>query len=483
MHRAAVYNSLWIYLVLSFSSLTDAVTHAQASPEYSDPPQLTDEREPSVMTLLGTRKDTFGHTCSVQAVAASGELRFIACGEAGLWVVRVAAGSVTELVTQQLFDGSATGFAQRDGKLWLQITSVREHALTAPTTADAVGSFTLEEFRLPPTHRTPTPPRHARFTQLEPTESPPVSIGKVIALEAGHAIVDLGTADIPNLRNGDHLALHQTVHDDIGVRGDTAIIAAITSVGLNRCRVELGVNEHVAVGAWAERTGQELSGARFAPPRAAGVWDVGFMMRGLLVLDDLGAGAFADAHVGYHFEIPFHVEALVTPLAAATARAGVAAPVAAVVAASLDTHLFELGLGVGGQTVLSPDISLDPGSAATLALRARLGARDGGHLELLAYMALFHSNFDFSQLQIKLQVPIARRAWLRAAVSGGNIGIGHGEIGLRLLTAGNGGSGSFFLDTVVGGANVFRGCVIQDGACQRIDYAGPMVGVGGEWRL
>jgi hypothetical protein len=104
-------------------------------------------------------------------------------------------------------------------------------------------------------------------------------------------------------------------------------------------------------------------------------------------------------------------------------------------------------------------------------------------------VVLFHSRFTLSSLRVQAQIPLGRNTWLIAAGGGGSIGLGFGEIGLRVLMHGNGGPGSFFLSTVVGGVHVFRGCP-SDGSCndgnsvtpRDLGFAGPMLGVGGEWR-
>lgn len=464
---------LWLSVLMS---LTQGV-QAQAEPDEADTtsPRLTNAREPTVMALLAERRDAFGHHCTVQALATSGDLRFVACGEAGLWIVRVASDRSAQVVTQQLFEGPVTAFAYRDGRLWFQVVSVRAHELALPTQADGNASFALEDFTLP---KAPlrVPPAAAR--------AEPPARGVVVALEPGFAIVDLGVAQGARLGTGDHVVLRPTRADDaLYASNDPAVVGVVVDAGRQKSRVELGLNERVQLGASVERTGAELTGARFSPPRASAVWDVGFVAHGMLVLDDLGVGAFADAHVGYHFSAPVHLEARLAPIGIATARSGVVAPYAALLAASFDTTWFEAGLGGGAQSVGSPDISLDPGSGLTVALRLRLGARDGAHLETFAYMALFHSNFEFSQLRLQAQIPIAHKAWLRAALHVGNMGLSHAELGLRLLTAGNGGPGSFFLDTVIGGANFFRGCEVRGGVCSIQDYGGPTLGMGGEWRL
>ena len=155
------------------------------------------------------------------------------------------------------------------------------------------------------------------------------------------------------------------------------------------------------------------------------------------MLEDLGVGAVLDAYVGYRGRAPFHVQASLTPLAFGAARAGSIGATAAFLSGAYDSRLFEVGLGVGAQTVNAPDFALNPGSGLLLEQQLRIGARDGAHLRFLSYVALFHSNFQFSSLRVEAQIPLGARTWLRLAGGGGTLGLNFGEVGLRVLMSGN----------------------------------------------
>jgi hypothetical protein len=308
----------------------------------------------------------------------------------------------------------------------------------------------------------------------------------VLSLEPSAVIVNMGEDSVGN---GDRIAFYERgTHGGDSMRSggatDPLAVGKVVAVNDERARVQLGMNEIVPIGSRAERTNLPPTASTFAPPRAGGVWEVAFLARPFIVLENLGVGGFVDARVGYHMRAPVHFEASIAPLAFATARGGATVPVAAILSASYDSPLFEIGLGFGGQTVNAPDFSLDPGSGTTIAQRLRLGARDGAHIDALSYVTLFHSQFNFSTLRLQAQIPVGSRSWLLAAGGGGSLGLGYGELGLRVLVSGNGGPDSFFLTTVIGGVNVFKGCVFNNiGDCRAIDYVGPMLGVGGEWRL
>jgi hypothetical protein len=263
----------------------------------------------------------------------------------------------------------------------------------------------------------------------------------------------------------------------------------VESVFQRRARVALGVDELVGKDSRVQPTSAEVTQSVFAPPRAAGLWEVSFLARPLLVLDELGAGGMLDASVGYRFRAPLHIEAALAPLAFASAREGAVTPIAGVISAFFDTHYFEIGLGVGAQTVNDPPFALDRGTGLTIAPRMRIGARDGAYLDVSSYVALFHSDFRFSHLRVGVQIPVGSQAWLLAAGGGGTMGLAYAEVGLRLLLSGNGGPGSFFLSTTVGGVSMFDGCnvlrevQVTSESCTTHSYAGPMLGAGGEWRL
>jgi hypothetical protein len=147
--------------------------------------------------------------------------------------------------------------------------------------------------------------------------------------------------------------------------------------------------------------------------------------------------------------------------------------------------LFEIGLGIGGQTVNDPAFDLEPGSGSTLAQRLRIGAVDGGMIEVFTYIMLFHQKFDFSDINVHGQLPVGDRSWLVLNAGGGTLGMGFGEIGLRVLMNGNGDVGSFFLTATIGGIHLFRSrfCTGDGFNCSTTDYTGPLAGVGGDWRF
>jgi hypothetical protein len=429
-----------------------------------------------IARFVARQHDAFGRSCELQHVAGDGPLRFLACGNAGLWIVRIDRGEAAIVETRDM-GGRVGPFFQANGRLWVEVTSVRAQEVSGGS--PIVSPLPAAAAQAP-----------AAIGVKSSAPAQPVALaasGRIVEREDELLLVELpGT----RVKPGTHVALVSNVSDGDDEERVYAVGYVVRSM-VGRARVAVGTNEAVPDGAQAHLANAPLSASIFAPPRADGVWELGFLARPFLVLDDFGAGIVLDAHAGYHFRAPLYVEASFAPLALGTARAGAVGAVGGFVSGAFDSHLFEVGLGLGAQTVNDPDFALDPGSGLLLAQRLRLGARDGAHLKFLSYVTLFHSSFQFSSLRVEAQIPVGTRSWLRFAGGGGTVGIAFGEVGLRVLMSGNGRAGSFFLTTTIGWTNLFRGCndvpVTITGAaansCVSAEYEGPMLGAGGEFRL
>lgn len=410
-------------------------------------------------------------------MVGEGPTRLLACGTAGLWIVRVDGEDAVIVETRDL-GGRVGPFFQANGRLWVEVTSVRAQELN-------VGDYAVS----PPSAATASAPAQAAAPgvaapapRVEPTPR-----GRILERTDELILIELSG---PRIKPDTHVAFVSRLND---AQDEELVYAVGRVVGstVGRTRVAIGTNEAIPDDAQVYTSNAPLTAGIFAPPRAEGVWELGFLARPFVVLENLGAGVMLDAHAGYHFRAPFYVEAGVAPIAVGSARAGTTAAAAGFVSGAYDSRLFAVGLGLGAQTVNDPDFALDPGSGLLLLQRLRLGARDGAHLAFLSYVALFHSSFQFSSLRVEAQIPVGARTWLRLAGGGGSVGLGFGEVGLRALMSGNGGAGSFFLTTTIGWSNLFRLCndvplaspAPAANSCERIDYQGPMLGAGGEFRL
>jgi hypothetical protein len=473
----------------------NAATPTETDAAHAQPaePFPTATREATLTSLLTHHRDGFGRACDRRQVVARDELRFIACGIAGVWVVRVTAQEALWVSSQDV-GGSAEAFFVRHDRLWVEVGGV--HAVDLGVPQAAAMTSTSENPRVVPS--SPAVPTTAAAAAPVRVEARPVSripvervygeqIRVVSILDDGVMVsLDENRGLVPGLR----VAFYPPSGAGESAAATTLrapeplAIGELVAISDRRGRVALGTNERVPVGAWGRPTAAPASRSSFAPPRVAGVWEFAFVARPFLVLDNVGAGLFIDGRVGYRFAAPLHIEALIAPFAVASARDGAATPFGGLISAAFDTRLFEVGLGLGVQTVNDPDFGLDRGTGTLVAQRLRIGALDGAHLEAISYVALFHSTFTFSSVRVEARIPVGSRAWLHLAGGGGSLGLGYGELGLRVLTSGNGGPGSFFLTALVGGIQVFEDCnAIDSAGCKDLNYFGPMVGAGGEWRL
>ncbi|HKU37216.1 MAG TPA: hypothetical protein VJR89_03695, partial [Polyangiales bacterium] len=311
---------------------------------------------------------------------------------------------------------------------------------------------------------------------------------RVVSVEPGYAVIDMGS--LHGVTAGDHVAFEQVREDHvdrdhIAQRRERVAVGTAVSIGETRTRVELGVGERVEIGTYGHPTREAVSARTFTPPRLGGVWHAGFMVRPFLVVDNFGFGAAFELRAGRRFDIPFHLEAVVQPFAVGTGREGAVVSGSGALLASFDSKLFEVGLGVGMQSVNMPAFDLPAGTGTTLAQRLRIGSVDGGNLELISYVVLFHQEFEFSSLYFHGQLPVGERSWLVLNASGGSVGMGFGELGLKVMLTGNGDIGSFLLTASIGAVNVFKDefCEAESSNCSTVDYWGPMAGFGSEWRF
>jgi hypothetical protein len=336
----------------------------------------------------------------------------------------------------------------------------------------------------PPSAAKVTPRQSGRMRSDEFEPEP----ARVVALEPGFAVIDMGAAH--GVTADDHVAFERMTKERVDdeqmtERRERVAIGNAATVGRTRTRVALGIGERVEVGMRARPTRDPPTASSFAPPRISGVWHAGFMARPFLIVDNLGAGIALEGRAGYRPEFPVHFEALAKPVAVATGREGMVPAIAGLLMASFDSRLFEVGLGIGGQTMNDPAFDLESGSGTTIAQRLRIGAVDGGMIEVISYVVLFHSEFEFSDLSVYGQLPVGERSWLIMSGGAGSIGFGYAEVGLRVMLQGNGDAGTLFLSATIGGVHVFdRTFDSIDGVnVGDVDYNGPMLGGGVEWRF
>jgi hypothetical protein len=432
---------------------------------------------------LAAQVNERGQHCEKRAQRGDGKQLLLACGAAGVWEVTLSA-SGPHFVQSYVFAGDAVGFfTAPDGMLWVKLQVLEARPLSA---ASSGGAVQLPESGAAAAQPVAKPePSSPALTPVTPALRR--TSGLVVSASPGQAVVSLGTAD--GIARGDRIELSQD-HLDNGT-GEAALsrevlaVGVVTNVTELRAKLRLGLNESVAVGAQASRTEAALSASLAAPPRASGIWALELTLRPFAALGELGAGVVLNAAIVRRFG-SFNLRALVDPLALADVKAGDSVQaVNAAIIASYDSQYFEMGLGLGAQTVNQVGFGLAPGSGLAVDQLIRLGAQDGFNVSARTSVVLFHSEFVFGGMLGSMQIPVTRGYWLLFGGGGGNVGYGYGEFGLRALLSGNGFAGSKFLTVAAGGAAVFRSSKCDEffNCSQEISYGGPMASIGGEWRF
>jgi hypothetical protein len=227
-----------------------------------------------------------------------------------------------------------------------------------------------------------------------------------------------------------------------------------------------------------------------APPRHGSIWEIQANTRGFLAIGNIGFGLLSGGSATYRFDAPVSVTGELSPLGIATGKQGAIGTAAAHAIVGLDTHLFELGLGLGGATLNSP--SVDKNSSLSFAQAVRIGARDGTAFFGRSNIIVDNDRFAIGSIAMSGQVVINPRWWFLINGGGGPIGFAYGDLGVRYMIHGDLGSGSFFITGTAGGAGMFKsvrklttlpGGTTYYQRTKSADYAGPALGLGLEWRL
>jgi hypothetical protein len=448
--------------------------------------------EPLPPDWLSAKVNETGQHCERRAEHRDGKKLLLACGAAGVWELLLDEAS-PRFVRSYAFAGDVVGFIpEADGRLWVKLLVLEARPFPAAGTQGAV----LFPDSAPPAVAATGAPASA-YTGAGPV--PPVApapapapsgemLGRVVRSAPGEVVISLGKAN--GIFRGDHIELllesaDELAGEDTALSRDRIAVGLVTNVSDHNARVRLGLNEHVAVGALATPTQTAVTSSLSAPPRVHGLWGLELFARPFAALDELGGGALLSGTISYRFK-RWHLQALVDPLAVADVQdKNSVTAINAGLIASYDSQYFEMGLGLGAQSVNETSTFLRPGSGLAVHQLLRLGAQDGLNISARTSIALFHSEFQFGGMVASGQIPVTRGYWLLLNGGGGNVGYGFGELGLRVLLTGNGLAGSKFLTVTAGGAGVFKSgeCPPFEFCAEGISYGGPMAGLGGEWRF
>lgn len=420
-----------------------------------------------------------GHTdveCTPTAIWPAQKV-FVACGAQGYLVLRSDGGTLT-LERHERPSGVVVGFFEHQGRLWAQVTEERAVVVygagvqesAAPHQPSQAGRSpeAPSQVEVPP--KTPSVDRRSPGKEVSAT-------GIVVERKGLEARVVVGSED----------GVEPRMRMAFGDSGD--VVGVVTRVEPRQSWVRLGVNEPVHLGEVGSITALPSSESRTAPRRVTGVWELRGMLRPMLNLGSFGGGVLGEFSAGMRTQ-RFHYGALVAPFGVASARGESTATASGYLFGAFDSQVFSAGLGLGGQTVNDPEFGTESGSGIGLLQVLRLGAVDGLHLMSRTKAVVFRQRTEFSSLEVQGQISVAAESWLVFRGGGGTEGYGYGEVAVRNLVEGSGGSGSVFLEVSIGGAGLFeRSCtsdvIVTPGQeiCSDTDVGGPLVGVGAEWRL
>jgi hypothetical protein len=442
---------------------------------------------------LSGKLNESGQHCLPLAEHRQADKLLLACGAAGVWEFALGAAA-PRFVQSHAFSGEVIGFiSEPDGRLWVKLRVLEARPFPA---ASAGAAAVFPDVAQPSPATGPESPvvnprsipsaTSRSLAQVSPTPDRKNS-GRVVREAPGEVVISLGTSD--GIQRSDHLEFALESGDsgseEAALAREVIAVGVVTNVSPHGARVRLGLNESVPVGAFVSPTRALPSSSLSAPPRVRGLWELELFLRPFAAIDELGGGAVLSGAFGYRFK-HLHLQAVVDPLAfaAVKSRGGVFTANAALIA-SYDSQYVEMGLGVGAQTVNQTGFMLEPGSGLSVAQQIRLGARDGLNLSARTSIVLFHSQFQFGGMVASGQIPVTRGYWFLLNGGGGNLGYAYGELGLRVLLAGNGLAGSKFLTVTAGGVGVFRSGTCDESFSCTDDtaYGGPMAGIGGEWRF
>ncbi len=445
-----------------------------AAPAPAAPPRL-EGRTLSVETPEGVRVVPI--PCAGRAIFVSADRAYVACGVDGVVVVRLAPPPAVEAV--HAVPGEAVGFFEASGRVWVESRQTAAQPLDqlGRRAAPATAALAVPSPAPAPATGPVPPPPPASAAPAAPSEP----IGRVVSVEAGAAVIDLGAAD--GLSVGSRVALEapRTGADELDGLRELTTVGEVVAVSEHRARVRLGFGEAADEGATARRVEAEVSRRRVAPPRIVG-WSVAFMVRALLSLDLEGIVVGADAALQYRGERSYFLRAETNPLAGAVGQGPETGAFAARVLGGYDHRLFALGLGFGAAHTKLEAFGAgadDRRVRPTIEQHVRIGALDGLNVYATNSFARGDGGFGWTQVLAGMQIPAGSRTWLIFQGGGGLTRYQWGEVALRHMARGNGDRGSLFITAAAGGAALEP--PLPD--LVSFTYAGPHIGAGLEWRL
>lgn len=463
-------------------------------------------------TLVVSRGDDtvgeFDVPCSPNDLLRDARRLYVACGPEGLLVYDVSSPEEPNEMGFRNVGGEAIGVFEQRGEVWAEVVERRARPVSggsiSPHRAERIASAERTrqtertdaadqtEKREKPTGETDSEkaskPEETADSQKSGKTSESKSVkGNVVEVRPETVVVDFGADD--GITKGDHVELYRESSVDLGsgeegTRETTLGVGLVAATSQNRSEVRLGVNETVTPNDLARLSDKPLSSAPVSPPRPMELSTIDAAARPFFTIGSIGFGAVTDVSYQYDFAWPGTLEVSVAPFGLAGNQDSFAAAFAGSASMSFDTRMFRIGLGAGATTLgrynnnRAYDDTARPGASFQITQVLRLGARDGLHLKVDNAFSIIDREFIFAGLTGEVLVPLQKslnNTWLLFRGGGHQAGHTFGELGLRVLTYGNGANRSLFLTPLIGFAEVMGNSGARLG--------GPMVGIDFEWRL
>ncbi|MBK6849239.1 MAG: hypothetical protein IPG96_17475 [Proteobacteria bacterium] len=354
--------------------------------------------------------------CTGQALLEHGSRLYVACGAEGLVVLSLAQPERPVVVARRPLEGEVVGFWVADGAVWVRLRRLEARPLSeamvesmveprparAPVAAPTVVPVVPVGPRVPAAAQA-APPRAAAGRAA----TAPEATGRVIELGAGDVVIDLGRE--AGLRRDDRVEFFVERRvalggEEVAEEEQVVAVGVVTVVSPQHARVRLGINERVPLAAGARRSRLPVTQSIVAPPRVGGTYELKATLRPFFTLGAVGFGMLTDLAIGYRFERPIYVGALLAPVGFAAGDGRTIVAALAQVVAALDLPLFSVGFGVG---LATPNTSLGGDAAfATLQL-VRLGALDGLHVEVHNTLMVYAEEFRYGATRGTIQIPVS----------------------------------------------------------------------------
>jgi len=278
------------------------------------------------------------------------------------------------------------------------------------------------------------------------------------------------------------------------------VLAGVLGMGGFTCEA---VAQSVESAETDEPTAADMADKPSAPARPAGVRSVSFRMRPVGSLDVVGGGVIGGAAFQWAFEAPLLLEVQAEPLGFGVGNQPAVLALGGDLSVSYDSRLLRVGLGAGASGIATPRRAFGDDAPLTkhgftAVQTVRIGARDGLHVEAHNSFISFDGGIEWGDIYASLQVPLyglIEDVWVIGSGVHQRAGQSFGEIGARVLTSGDGGRGSTFLEGTVGWGGIWGSETVacsadeafgdgDHGPCTaEVLYLGPMVGIGLERRF